>query len=123
MVSIFLVFQIKHCGKRPAFRVASGRCTGESITSEFIEIQNNIARFDVVNNSNKDVGKITFEVRFPDPSNRVLLKDTVSYQMSNEYPKENLPFLKANDQTFIVQSVPDNCKKAEIKVLEVDYLK
>ncbi len=98
-------------------------CTNKSIDAEFLEIDNNIARFKIVNNSNKDIAKIIFEVRFLDSSNNLLLIDTLSYQMSKEYQKENLPFLKANDGTFIVQSVPANSKKADIKVLEIDNLK
>lgn len=98
-------------------------CTNKTIDAEFLEIDNNIARFKIVNNSNKDIGKIIFEVRFLDSSNNLLLTDTVSYEMSKEYQKENLPFLKANDEIFIVQVVPANSKKADIKVLEFDNLK
>lgn len=98
-------------------------CTTKSIDAEFLEIDNNIARFEIVNNSNKDIGKMIFEVRFLDSSNNLLLIDTLSYQMSKEHQKENLPFLKANDGIFIVQSVPANSKKADIKVLETENLK
>ena len=98
-------------------------CTAESIDAEFIEIDNNLARFEIINNSNKDIGKLIFELRFLDSSNNLLLIDTISYELSQEFQKENLPFLKANDGIFIVQIVPANSKKADIKVLEIDYLK
>ena len=98
-------------------------CTTKSIDAEFLEIDNNLARFKIVNNSNKDIGKIIFELRFLDSSNNLLLIDTLSYEGSKEYQKENLPFLKANDGIFIVQIVPANSKKADIKVLKIDNLK
>ena len=42
--------------------------------------------------------------------------------MSKESNKGKTPFLKANERTFIVQSIPDKCKKADIKILEVGNL-
>jgi hypothetical protein len=98
-------------------------CVNDTVNTKFVEIKNNIARFDIVNNSNKDIEKITFEIKYLDNLNKLLLIDTVDYQMSKESQKEKRPFLKANDNTFIVQSVPDNCKKANIKVLEIDNIK
>ncbi|MCA0154265.1 hypothetical protein [Winogradskyella vincentii] len=98
-------------------------CANNNIEAEFIEIKNKIARFDVVNNSNKDISKITLEIRFLDSSDNLLLVDTLDYQMGNDYRNEKLPFLKANDKTFIVQSAPDNCLKADIKILEIENIK
>ncbi len=42
--------------------------------------------------------------------------------MSKEYYNSNTPFLKANDKTFIAQSIPNECKKAAIKILKLDYI-
>ncbi|WP_373397027.1 hypothetical protein V8V91_20860 [Algoriphagus halophilus] len=95
-------------------------CSSKKIEADFIEIENNNARFEIVNNSEEDISKITFEIRYLDSSDGILLLDTVSYQMSNEGPKEPLPFLKANDRTFIVQRAPDRCSRAEIMVVEID---
>ena len=58
-----------------------------------------------------------------DSSNQLLLTDTVVYQMSKEHQKDKLPFLKANDEIFMVQSVPDKCKKADIRLLNIENLK
>lgn len=97
-------------------------CVNDNVNAEFTEIKNNIARFDIVNNSNKDIGKITFEIKFLDNLDNILLIDTLDYQMSKEYHKDKIPFLKANDKTFIVKSIPNNCKKANIKILKIDNI-
>ncbi len=41
-------------------------CIHDNVEAKFIEIKNNIARFDIVNNSKMDIQKITFEVTFFD---------------------------------------------------------
>jgi len=97
-------------------------CKNHNVKAEFIEIKDNIARFDIINMSNKDIEKMTFEIKYLDNLDKILLKDTIEYQMSKEYFKDKTPFLKANDKTFIVQRVPNNCKKADIKILEVDNI-
>lgn len=97
-------------------------CKNHNVKAEYIEIKDNIARFDIINKSNKDIEKITFEIRFLDNLDKILLTDTIEYLMSKEYFKGKTPFLKANDKTFIVQSIPNNCKKADIKILEVDNI-
>jgi len=97
-------------------------CVKNNVNAKFIEIKDNIARFDVVNNSNKDIAKLTFEIKYLDNLNKILLIDTVDYQNSKKYFSAKTPFLNANDETFIVQSIPNNCKKAAITVLEIEYL-
>jgi len=97
-------------------------CVKNNVNAEFIEIKDNIARFDVVNTSNKDIEKLTFEIKYFDNLDNILLIDTIDYQNSKKYFSAKTPFLKANDETFFVQSIPNNCKKAAIKVLEIDYL-
>lgn len=99
--------------------VSLSSCQKQKVKAEFIEINNNIARFDIINSSNRDIEKITFEISYFDPSDNVLRKDTVNYQKSKENAQEYDPFLKANEKTFIVQSVPNNCDKAGIKILKV----
>lgn len=48
-------------------------CKNEKVNTKFIEIKDNVARFDIRNNSNKDIYKITFEIKFLDKSENVLL--------------------------------------------------
>lgn len=96
-------------------------CSSKKIEADFIEIENNNARFEIVNNSEEDIGKIIFEIRYLDSSDGILLLDTVTYQMSTKDQNEPLPFLKANDRTSIVQRAPDQCNRAEIMVLEIDH--
>ncbi len=95
-------------------------CTNDTVQAEFIEIKNDVARFEIENNSDKDIEKITLEITYLDISDNVLLTDTLEYQMSEENQKDKTPFLKANDKTFIVQSIPNNCIKADLKILEID---
>ena len=97
-------------------------CSDELIKAKFIEIKDNLARFDIVNESNKDLGKITFEIRYLDVYNKVLLMDTVSYLMSTDVHSNKIPFLKANDKIFIIQKIPENCKSADIKIIEIHYI-
>jgi hypothetical protein len=94
-------------------------CEKKDVDARFNKIENNIAQFDIVNNTNKDILSITFEIKYLDNLNKLLLTDTVSYIRSEEDEKKRIPFLKANEETFITQTIPDNCKKADIKVLEI----
>ena len=98
-------------------------CTSEKVDAKFIEIKNNIARFDITNNSDEDIAKIKYELRFFDSTKKLILRDTVSYKMSNDDKNIVQPFLKANQETFVVNETPVNCEKVEIKILEVDYMK
>lgn len=95
-------------------------CTNDPVQAEFIEITNDIARFEIENNSAMDIEKITFEISYMDVSENILLTDTVKYQMSEQSQNDSPTFLKANDKTFIVQSIPDNCTKAAIRILEIE---
>ena len=98
-------------------------CTSETVNAEFIEIKNNIARFEITNNSNQDIAKITYEIKFFDSSENLILKDTSSYEMANDSKKKNVTFLKANEKTFIVNKAPEECEKAEIGLLKIDFIK
>lgn len=97
-------------------------CIKNKVNAEFTEIKDNIARFDIVNNVDKDIKKITFEIKYLDELDNLMFTDTVSYQMGKGNEKVIAPFLKANDKNFIVQNIPDNCKKAAIKILEIDEI-
>lgn len=97
-------------------------CSNDPVQVEFIEIKNDVARFDIKNNSDKGIEKITFEITYLDISDNVLLTDTLEYQMSKENQKDKVPFLKSNDKTFIVQSIPNNCSKADIKILAIENI-
>jgi len=97
-------------------------CESNKVKTEFIEIQDGIARFDIINNSNLDIENITFEIRYFDNSNNLLLADTVAYRKSDKSNLNDKSFLKANEKTFIVQRVPDNCDKANIKILTVSNI-
>jgi|GEM_PF-3071453 len=97
-------------------------CESNKVKTEFIEIQDGIARFDIINNSNLDIENITFEIRYFDNSNNLLLADTVAYRISDKSNLNDKSFLQANEKTFIVQRVPDNCDKANIKILTVSNI-
>jgi hypothetical protein len=96
-------------------------CNNEQLKTEFNQIKDGLARFDVINKSSKDIRGITFEIKYIDNSNKVILVDTVSYQISNDYSDKAI-FIKANDKTFIVQKIPENCKTANIKILKTIYI-
>lgn len=98
-------------------------CETKDIEVQFRKIENNTALFDIVNNSNKNIGKMTFEINYLDNSNIILLTDTVDYQMSEEYQKDNVAFLKAKEETFIAQQIPKNCTKANIEILAIENIK
>ncbi len=98
-------------------------CASDAVNVKFIEIKNNIARFEIINNSDQDISKITYEVTFLDRTENLILKDTTSYKMENDSKQGRIPFLKANEKTFIVHKVPENCEKAEIALLKIDFIK
>jgi len=95
-------------------------CKNHNVKAEYIEIKDNAAWFNIVNKSKKDIEKITFEIKYLDSLDNLLLTDTIEYSVSKQYFKDNTPFLKANDKTFIVQSTPSDCKKAVIVILALE---
>ena len=97
-------------------------CKNHNVKAEYIEIKDNAAWFNIVNKSKKDIEKITFEIKYLDSLDNLLLTDTIEYSVSKQYFKDNTPFLKANDKTFIVQSIPRDCKKAAIMILELENI-
>lgn len=92
-------------------------CKSDIVEAEFVEINDNIARFDITNNTNQDIKEISLELNFLDTSKLLISKDTVDYKMLSDEP-----FLKSKDKTFIVNKVPENCTNAEVVVLEIDFM-
>jgi len=95
-------------------------CANDHVQARFIEIKNDVARFEIENNSHKDIERICFEITYLDDTAAILLIDTLDYQKSKEYQGDKTPFLKAKDKTFFVQRIPNNSIKAEIKILEIE---
>ncbi len=97
-------------------------CTKNLINVEFIEIKNDTARFDIKNHSEKDLDRITVKIMYLNENNSVILTDTISYKMNKE-DESNKPFLKAGEETFIIQKIPNNCILARIKILDMGFTK
>ena len=96
-------------------------CSNEPVNADFVEIKNDIARFDIVNESNKNIKAITFEIKYIDSSKKAIKVDTLNYQMNRDKPDQAI-FLKANESTFIVQEAPKTCTTADIKILVTSYI-
>ncbi|WP_296704413.1 hypothetical protein [Algoriphagus sp.] len=96
-------------------------CSNDPINADFVEIKDNLARFDIENNSDSDIEKISFEINYFDQNEKLLLTDTVSYQISINVDGDESPFLMAHDKTFFVQAIPTDCKKADIRILEANF--
>jgi len=93
-------------------------CRNNNVDAKFIEIKDNVARFDIINNSDVAIEKITFEIRYLDVADAVLKIDTINYRMCAKQNKERTPFLRANEKTFIAQVTPEKCDKAVINILK-----
>jgi hypothetical protein len=97
-------------------------CSSEPTQIKFIESKNNISRFEIKNNSDFDIESLSIEIEFIDRKGKVLLTDTFTYQVTRNISLGILPFLKAGDETFIVQSNPVEMHKVNARIIDVKYL-
>jgi hypothetical protein len=89
---------------------------------QFEEMMNDHAagRFEVENNTEQDVMKISFEVTFVDGFGEELSVDTVSYTRSSDSDGNTTPFVEANGSTFFVWEAPENARSAHARVLSYE---
>lgn len=92
-------------------------CTSNDVEAKFAEFNNDLAHFNIKNNTQKNIDKIEFLISFYDASNTLIHQDTTSFIMQNS----TSPFLKAKKETFIIQKSPEGCHRAAIEILEVSY--
>ena len=92
-------------------------CASKDVEAKFAEFNNDLVHFEIKNNTEKNIDGIEFLISFYNSSNALIHKDTISYTVQNN----SSPFLKAKEETFIVQKSPKDCHRATIEVLEVSY--
>jgi hypothetical protein len=97
-------------------------CSSEPTQIKFIESKNNISRFEIKNNTDFDIESLSIEIEFIDRKGNILLTDTFTYQVMRNYTSEKAPFLRAGEETFIVQSNPVDLHKAKARIIDVKYL-
>lgn len=104
------------------FFVLLNSCATDPVEVEFAEMMNNntLGRFEVENNTEQDVMKISFEVTYVDGFGEDLSIDTVSYNKTSDSDGNVKPFLDAKSSTFFVWEAPENAVSARGRVLSYD---
>jgi|AntRauTorckE6833_2_1112554.scaffolds.fasta_scaffold14962_3 hypothetical protein len=93
-------------------------CQSDSKQVEFLDIDDGVATFKVVNNTNDDISSIRFELTYSSANSEVIKIDTVTYTMAESEPSQI--FLEASGQTYISQKVPDKTTTASCKIISIN---
>ena len=98
-------------------------CGSEPVTVRFDEVKNDLAFFFVLNQSERDVESIDFELSFRSQGGDVLSVDTVGYATTPDaatgYPTA---FVKSGAETFFVAKMPSNAVSATATVIDLTYI-
>ena len=98
-------------------------CGTEPVTVTFDEATNALARFIVVNRSERDVQAISFELSFRSQAGDVVRVDTVAYTTTTDAATGNpTAFVRAGDETFFMTKGPSNSVSATATVLDLTYI-
>ncbi len=95
-------------------------CKPEPIRVKFSGYNEGVVRFDVENNTDRDIYSIDFEITCYSLDQSVIEIDTIKYQNTSNSEGEQVPFLKANETTFFGYATPKNTTSASARVLEFD---
>ena len=94
-------------------------CTTEEIPVKFKEVNDSgIARFSIKNNTEQDVASFSIKLTYFSDSDQALKIDTVDYAIRDRAKA----FVKAGDETFIVQKAPAGTVSAIGKVLSFETM-
>ncbi len=94
-------------------------CEKEDLPVKFIDINDTgLARFEVKNKTGQDVATLTAEFTYFSEFDRAIMIDTVDYRMKNR----QRAFLKAGEETSLVQKVPEATVSATGRVLKFEFV-
>lgn len=93
-------------------------CSSADHLVRYNGIDNGVVRFEIKNQTDKDILGIDVEVTYLSSDSSVIVVDTVTYTSRKPDGTEDV-FLKANSSTPIVQKVPEGTSKAKARVLSV----
>lgn len=94
-------------------------CEDEKVSIEFEDINDaGIARFEIENNTEKNIRSFTTELTYLSEDDRALRIDTVDYSVRDK----TRPFVKAGEETFIVQKVPEGTVSARGRILNFQVM-
>ena len=94
-------------------------CENEELPVEFLDINDTgVATFTMENETGKDVASFNIELTYLSEDNRTLKIDTVNYSVKDK----SQPFVKAEEQTYLTQEVPDGTTSATGKVLNYQVM-
>jgi hypothetical protein len=98
-------------------------CGTEPVTVTFDEATDSLARFIVVNRSERDVQAIRFELSFRSQAGDVVRVDTVAYTTTTDAATGNpTAFVRAGYETFFMTKGPSNSVSATATVLDLTYI-
>jgi hypothetical protein len=97
---------------------AMNACVGTDTSIQFSEMENGLARFELVNRTTSDIQSLDLELTFIGPGNSALRTDTVSYASTKPDGSQEV-FLKAKSSTFIVQKAPEGTLSAKGRIVNV----
>lgn len=94
-------------------------CEQEEMQVKFLEINDaGIATFTIENTTEKDITSLTTELTYFSEFDRAIMIDTVDHAMKDR----SKAFLKAGEETFITQQVPEGTISATGKVLNYELM-
>jgi len=97
-------------------------CGSEPVTVSFDEATNGVARFTVVNRTERDVKSISFELSFQGQDGAVVNVDTVAYESTTDASTgKPVAFVEARGETFFPTAMPSGSVSASGSVLEISF--
>ena len=103
--------------------LVAAACGAEPVTVTFDEATDSLARFIVVNRSERDVQAISFELSFQSQAGDVVRVDTVAYTTTTDAATGNpTAFVRAGYETFFMTKGPSNSVSATATVLDLTYI-
>jgi len=97
--------------------IVSCQGTSDGVSVMFREIKNDIAYFDIRNQTSSDIMSLNLEISYLDRAGQAVLVDTISYSMAADSLGMAAPFLTAGSETFIVQSIAPESVTAKARLL------
>ena len=97
-------------------------CGSDPVSVTHAETSDGIVRFDVRNRTDRDIRSMTFELSYHAQGGDVVRVDTMAFETTTGGATgDTIPFVRAEDETFIVSSLPESAIRAVARVLELTF--
>jgi len=98
-------------------------CEREPVAIKLLGIKNDIATFTVKNISKQDIYSMSFEITYYSSEQVIIKVDTVNYAKTTNIEGNHIPFIKAEGETLIAQTIPHNTASASAIAIAISYTK